>query len=288
MKMIDGHHSRIGRYFGIAHKSDDNYPLTAHSHVGYEIVWLLEGEAQFILDDQFYTLMPGHMLIFKGFIMHKVRLPEKVRYVRRIIHFHPDFVPLWDNEQLQLGRILDQPGKQAHLIWLNDELARACCGLFDRLLDEFGSEGRWGWETAIQLALQELLVLLAREVRSEQGVEEYHPQTDKERLLKAILGRLNKGWKEGCRLDDLAGELFLSKYYLCHFFKEEMGVTLQQYVVRKKITEAKKLLVLTEWPVKEVCYQVGYQTTSHFIKSFKQVTGVTPEHFRRTSRDSRE
>jgi len=73
----------------------------------------------------------------------------------------------------------------------------------------------------------------------------------------------------------------LSESHFCRVFKEATGLTLTDYVNRRRIEWAKKELLKPEVRVSEIAFQIGYQSLSQFNRSFARFTGSSPTHFRR-------
>jgi AraC-like DNA-binding protein/ligand-binding sensor protein len=73
----------------------------------------------------------------------------------------------------------------------------------------------------------------------------------------------------------------LSESHFCRVFKETTGLTLTDYVNRRRIEWAKKELLKPEVRVSEIAFQIGYQSLSQFNRSFARFTGNSPTNFRR-------
>ena len=82
-------------------------------------------------------------------------------------------------------------------------------------------------------------------------------------------------------LKEVAEKAYMSKEAFCRFFKMRTRRTFTQYVQQLRITEAKKLLLETDLSISQVSYQVGFQTLSHFNKTFKSLTDMTPKDWRK-------
>lgn len=82
-------------------------------------------------------------------------------------------------------------------------------------------------------------------------------------------------------LDEVAEQAFMSKEAFCRFFKLRTRKTFTQYLQQLRITEAKKLLLETDLGISQISYQVGFQTLSHFNKTFKSLTDQTPKSWRK-------
>jgi len=81
-------------------------------------------------------------------------------------------------------------------------------------------------------------------------------------------------------LADIARASYMSVSRLAHVFKEQMGITLIDYLTSVRIERAKQLLLATTQNCTEICFQVGYNNQSYFTRTFKRLVGMTPRQFR--------
>lgn len=81
-------------------------------------------------------------------------------------------------------------------------------------------------------------------------------------------------------LDTLAQRIHLSVSALKALFKRQVGLTVRQYLINKRIEAAQALLRHTDTPIQQVAEQVGYQDFSAFSRRFAQTTGLTPSKYR--------
>lgn len=96
---------------------------------------------------------------------------------------------------------------------------------------------------------------------------------------KLVLTYLDEHLADDIRLDDLAGLLHFHPGYFIPYFKSLFGLSPMQYVKRKRMETAKRLLVDTRLSVSEIAEQVG-STLYAFSKSFKNYTGHSPSDYR--------
>ena len=73
----------------------------------------------------------------------------------------------------------------------------------------------------------------------------------------------------------------LSESHFCRVFKEATGLTLTDYINRRRIEWAKKELLKPHARVSEIAFHIGYQSLSQFNRSFARFTGNSPTNFRR-------
>lgn len=73
----------------------------------------------------------------------------------------------------------------------------------------------------------------------------------------------------------------ISESHFCRVFKDATGLTLTDYVNRRRIEWAKNELMKPEIRVSEIAFHIGYQSLSQFNRSFARFTGNSPSQFRR-------
>ncbi|MBR4321709.1 helix-turn-helix transcriptional regulator [Treponema sp.] len=81
-------------------------------------------------------------------------------------------------------------------------------------------------------------------------------------------------------LDDLAKAACVSTSYISKLFHSEVGITIAQYIQKKRVEAAKNLLVFTEYSVSDISNYLQFSTESYFISVFRKFTGVTPKKYR--------
>lgn len=63
------------------------------------------------------------------------------------------------------------------------------------------------------------------------------------------------------------------------------GYSPAKYFQELKLRKAKQILINTSYPVKEICFMIGYTSTEHFSNLFKKNTGLTPLEYRSFGKD---
>ncbi len=76
--------------------------------------------------------------------------------------------------------------------------------------------------------------------------------------------------------------LKINRYRLCREFSACYGLPPLQYLTKKRLEEAKKILLTTDLSIHEISSMLGYENTNHFINLFKKYTRMTPGKFRQT------
>ncbi len=81
-------------------------------------------------------------------------------------------------------------------------------------------------------------------------------------------------------LAELASVVNISPTYFASLFKQEMGISPHQYVIRQRVEQAKLMLAKTDLAIADIALQVGFSSQSHLTQQFKRFTGMTPKQVR--------
>jgi AraC-like DNA-binding protein/ligand-binding sensor protein len=91
---------------------------------------------------------------------------------------------------------------------------------------------------------------------------------------------INAHLDERISLDEVAAHVCVSPFYFCKIFKQATGMTLTEYINRRRVEWAKRKLLNPHARVTEVAFDVGYQSLSQFNRSFLRYAGESPTKFR--------
>lgn len=91
---------------------------------------------------------------------------------------------------------------------------------------------------------------------------------------------INKHYYESLSVVELASRVHLSAGHLLKLFKEQTKMSVKEYVIRKRIKEAKLLLKHTSFNLTAICEMTGFSDQSHMSNQFKKITGTTPKKYR--------
>ncbi len=99
--------------------------------------------------------------------------------------------------------------------------------------------------------------------------------------LSDMKREFDTNYRNSFSLDELEQRYHISKYRLCREFTAQFDISPIQYLNRKRIDTAKEALIYTDKRINEISCMVGFENTNHFIRLFKQQTGVTPLAYRK-------
>jgi AraC-like DNA-binding protein len=119
------------------------------------------------------------------------------------------------------------------------------------------------------------------ENRFKDGSQEDEPVPS---ALERPLVRMRQHYADALRLSDLAPLAGMSVSHFIRTFKHSMGTSPIDWLRRERINQAKRRLIDSEEPIKEIARQCGYRDPYFFSKDFKKLTGHPPSAYREQER----
>jgi AraC-like DNA-binding protein/mannose-6-phosphate isomerase-like protein (cupin superfamily) len=268
----------IGERFSIQHirrfgKSSMPRP---HSHPTYELYYLLSGERIYFVDGHVYTARQGQLVIIPPNELHSTASSEKAEFERILVNFLPEYI-CEGGASTGLPPI---PGTCRIIDFSLKEQADAE-RLLSRMLEECKAGAAY-YETSVRLLLSELLILLERcRLFNPEPPRSLHPTHAKVSEIAAFL-RLH--YSEPLTLEQMSRQFYISTSHLCRIFYRLTGFHFREYLQEVRVREAQKRLAGTRDKVQAIAEQTGFEHISHFNKTFKKVTGLTPLQYRKQNR----
>lgn len=99
--------------------------------------------------------------------------------------------------------------------------------------------------------------------------------------LTTIKEYIDNNYQNKIQLDELSNVFFINKFYLTRLFKENYGVTIQNYILDKRITKAKELLRFSDYNIERIAEECGVGDANYFSRVFKKVEGLTPKEYKK-------
>lgn len=99
--------------------------------------------------------------------------------------------------------------------------------------------------------------------------------------LIAVQEYLDENYSKKITLEELADKFFINKFYLTRVFKQQFGLSVNNYLLQIRITHAKYLLRFTLQSVESIGLECGMGELYYFSRTFKKVEGISPSEYRR-------
>ena len=145
---------------------------------------------------------------------------------------------------------------------------------FLRLLEETRSD-RYGSDAARHISLCDLILTINRVIYDQ---EHRQTGTDEITLFQNILSYVEENLEAVLSLEDIAAHFYVSKYYVAHLFKDTLGISLHQYIIKKRLDECRNAITGGQ-SISKTYERFGFRDYSAFFKAFRKEYGMSPKEY---------
>ncbi|MGX8698687.1 MAG: AraC family transcriptional regulator [bacterium] len=259
--------------FEVFYYSDLNFrPVGSHAHDYFEFYFFVEGAVTMELTDRSYRLQAGDMLILPPGIQHRALVDGNTPYRRFVFWTSRAFVRKLSALSPDYGWLFQDALTSRDYLTRFDPVAfNTLKARLFALLDEIHAR-RFGREAEIALMVQSLILWLARQ---------RHPAepTRSPGYYDAITAFIETHLDEELTLDRLAGEFYISKYYISHLFQENTGLSVHQFILKRRLDTAKNALQSGK-SAAESAALAGFSDYTAFYRAFRKEYGCSPREYR--------
>ena len=266
------------KIFHIRDKKDIKFEY--HHHDFSKIVILIDGDLTYYIEGKAYILKPWDILfVNKNEILKTVVNPNKY-YDRIVIWLNPDFMAKYAQGNNNLLKCFEVAIKNNYnLLRLNMKSIDIIKNLIQDI-QNCNNSNEFGSEILKESLFVQLMVLMNRlflnsdKNRDIEDIQYY-------KTIEGVLNYINSNLENDLSIDTIASEFFISKYYLMRKFKNQIGSSIHNYVVQKRLILARSL-ISDGLSMSSVCSRCGFNDYSSFVRAFKKVYGVSPSNYNPT------
>lgn len=251
--------------------------VEVHHHDFYEVYYLLSGQVEYWVDGRIIRMLPGDLLLINPLELHRPILDQASPvYERIVLWINKEFLEGLNSGNAGLNTCFDtaRPG-HTHLIRTSTTERTALTARMGELVREFYSRDFGSELSAHGLFLQFMVQLNRMATRTQSQQEETQSLSP---LVQNVLTYIADHIQENLSLEDIADQMFVSKYHLSHAFSREVGVSVYRYVMLRRLMMARQLLQAGE-SAGQVCRSCGFSEYTSFYRAFKSEYGVSPRAF---------
>lgn len=103
---------------------------------------------------------------------------------------------------------------------------------------------------------------------------------DQKDVVKKVIDYIENHLEKEINLDNISENAGYSKFHLNRIFTEYTGITIYQYLQRRRLTVAAEQLVCSDKPIMQIAFEAGYDTQQSFSFAFKQMYLYPPKLYR--------
>lgn len=252
-----------------------------HKQEFFEIVWLQQGNADHIINEQRHQLtnnsihmsVPGQqqqLMIEAGSKGYLLLFNEAL-----LNECYEDFNCM---QEISFFRNFTQHGPMQ----VNKELTRELQELAIKMYKE--NESSFASRNEI---LSKYLKIFLIHIRRQFEIPREHAGHGNNNLFNKFIWLLENNFKEKKAVADYAAELSVTPSYLNHVIKKTSGYPASYHIQQRIVLEAKRKVRYTGASMKEVAYYLGFDDISHFSKFFKTSSGMNFTTFKNSNLEAR-
>jgi AraC-like DNA-binding protein len=267
----------------------DNQSSRPHAHSFFELFFIEKGEGWYSIGDRRVWAKSGDLfLIAPGEVHDPSGLDRATKW---IVGFEAEALnPVYTDANIFLmlpNRVMESflpvnNLKIKHFSIPEKERSR-WLALFGQLKNELGNQ-ELSFIEAARALLMLLLIETSRftEPRSPQVKKSSTQQVTKRGspVVEKVLCFIATNFRNSIGLQEVAKEVNFSPAYLTDLIRRETGKTVGNWIVERRMAEARRLLLETDRPVNQIAESVGYFDASYFIRLFRRLNGTTPQAWR--------
>ena len=234
-----------------------------HTHSCTEVFYCVNGRGQFNVEGKMLDVAPDDMVIVNPRTQH-TELSYKANPLEYIVLGIEGIEVLFNQR--------DQGYTMVKCASMREDLL----GLTKMLLREIDAR-----EDGCEMVCQDLTeVLLVKIVRSAALSLRVTAPPSESKECAAAKRYIDENYGSAITLDKLAEVAHVNKYYLSHSFKKEYGTSPIDYLMKRRITEAKALLTSTDFSLTQIAAQIGFGSLAYFSKCFHKIEALSPNEYR--------
>jgi len=239
-----------------------------HSHEYYHLLYVLSGKTGFIVDDKCYDAKKDTCFIVPPNTIHEMQkvVDDTVTCYEVKFYIYDQF----------LIDVLNRSGvifggnpflEELMLFIVNNGLSRA----FD-------------YSDLVETFLYTFIAYQTREsIISNGNISNSHliDTTGYSEVSSSIVSYIEENYTNQINLDMIAASIGYNKNYICSVFKKDTGIPIIDYLNFVRIRQVVIYLSYSEIDVSLACTRVGFLNVSHFNRTFKKFTGLSPTAYKK-------
>jgi len=247
-----------------------------HIHEMVEVVYMMAGEMEFIVEETKILVKTGDIIIINSLCVHWSNAIGRQYTQMCLLQFNYNLLfGLGVNADMHLGSFIHGSSFKYILYSINKKeiYADFARQMLD-IADEFKNK-RVVYNIAITSGIYRLLVIIFRE-----GFLSMPENSDFLKVVSEALKHVKMHFNDNVTLQDIAKKINISIHHFCRLFKKATGHTFIDYLNYYRVSIAKTKLLQADIIISEVFADVGFNNHSYFNRVFKKYTGFSPTKYR--------
>ena len=236
-----------------------NYDYPMHMHSFFEIEYIFSGQGTMFVNGTNYEITDNTLFFLTSMDIQAVHVTKPINFI------NISFSDSWIAEDVR------------SLIETNIIISDFKSEFFEMLYTEFKKPQILNYRYIKNL----LNCLLIQIFRSANNNADNNNNDNNAIYIRKTLQYIHLHFRTQITIELLANQINLSPNYLCTVFHKTTGKTIFEYLTDFRLGFATKLLIYTDQSLTEICFNSGFNSYSHFMRTFKSKYNCTPKQFRK-------
>lgn len=254
-----------------------------HYHDEIELISFHQGKGKQFIGDHSKDFEPGDIVLVGSNLTHYWKYDEDCLPTIKsslpcstVIHFFEDFMGKQFMHLHEVKPVKHLLEKAKRGILIKKDRAKTIALLIEKIYTAKG--------LSRITTLLECLVLIAR-IESSQLLSSVDlsetPHKENDERINIIYNFTAANFSRKIQLEEISSLVNLETNSFCRYFKSKTGKTYSQFLSEIRISYACKLLTDNKKNIKQICFESGFNNFSCFHKNFKEITGKTPQNYKK-------
>lgn len=247
--------------------------IASHMQICDELTYVISGKAKILSNGKTEDIKSGQIHYLKKGLEHQIIADdnEAFRYVCIGVNL---------NREYEAIKAFNDMLKEESFFADDDGTVRSLTAL---LVDEFYLKDE-NSDVMINAYLTQIFIALSRLYKKQENnkkrKKDYNCKAS-DLTLYGILRYIDREYINMVSVTEAAQNLSYSGDYVSHLFKKKMGITMKEYLLKKKINTAKELLVTSDLKVEEIAEYLNFNSAHAFYQAFKKIVSKSPSEYKK-------
>lgn len=265
--------------FKLIQLNSDDYFKSIKSFNCYKIILIKKGRGRVTFDTAKYDFSENCLIRFPIYQPFQIEADGPLDGV--LLRFHPDF--FWNHKyemELTSKQVLFKSIGEIPLIKMSNEEMVQLLNPLDQLLLELTNDRLGRYDIAISWV--KIFMIYASRMKMERGVIYSEALSEVHYITRELINAVEAHFHHKHRPADYARLLNTTIKTLNRVAKQQLGKTVGDIISERIVTQAKHELYLSDKPIKQIAFNLGFHDVAYFSRFFKTQTTASPEVYRKS------
>jgi len=251
-----------------------------HFHPEYEILYIIKGKGMRVVGDHISNFTEGELVLIGKWLPHLWRHDKNISSKSNAVYYNVKFLDSFHGVDIfsipEIVNIQQLLRRSSQGILFNANVIHKVHDLIIQLIDN---------KPAFRLIhLLQILEILSQETNVQYlSSNEFILPTKiaRELRLQKVINYIFENHHRYISLEDISAVASMTPNSFCRYFKNCTNKTFFHFLNEFRISKACQILTNDDKLIKEICYEVGFNSTTNFNRTFKRFKDVTPLEYRK-------